>query len=78
MIIDFSRYESNPTYSGVTPKAAKAKCSQRVAVLATPVQRHATYQYELPIPRPIARAALKYQASTRMTELAEPKRLPRA
>lgn len=76
-LLDFSRYESNPRYSGVTSNATHAKCSPRVAVLATPVQRHANYQYELPVPRPIARAALKYQASTRMTELAEPKKLPR-
>lgn len=73
----FSRYVSNPIYSGVTPAAARAACSARVMELASPVKRHVTYQYELPLPRPVQPGALKYQASTRVAELAEPKKLAR-
>ncbi len=43
--------------------------------LALPIKRHVTYQYELPIPRPVPPGALKYKASTRVLELAEPKKL---
>jgi len=71
----FSRYESNPKYSGVSEAAARAKCSSRLSELASPAKRHANYQYELPVPRPVSRAALKYKISTRVTELAEPKKL---
>ncbi len=39
------------------------------------MKRHANYEYELPVPRPVPRGALKYQASTRVTELAEPKKV---
>jgi hypothetical protein len=74
----FSRLISNPTYSGVTQAAAHARCTPRVLELATPTKRHANYEYELPLPRPVPTGALKYQATTRMTELAEPKKIGRA
>ena len=75
MILDFSRYISNPTYSGVSKAAAQAMCSSRLGELAIPPKRHDNYQYELPIPRPVPKGALKYQATTRINELAVPKKL---
>ena len=71
----FSRYASDPTYSGVTPAATRAACSTRVTELAAPVKRNVNYQYELPLPRPVPTGALKYQATPRVTELAEPKKV---
>ncbi|CAF1291714.1 unnamed protein product [Rotaria magnacalcarata] len=72
----FSRYESNPKYSGVVPAAIRASCSSRLNELAVPPQRYQTYQYELPLPRRVPDGALKYQATPRVTELATPKKLP--
>jgi hypothetical protein len=42
------------------------------------MKRHVDYKYELPLPRPVPRRALKYQATQRMMELAEPKKIGRA
>ncbi len=42
------------------------------------MKRHVNYQYELPVPRPIPRGALKYKPTQRVMELAEPKKLARA
>ena len=75
MILGFSRYLSNPTYSGVSKAAARATSSSRLEELALPPKRHENYQYELPIPRPVPQGALKYQATTRINELAVPKKL---
>lgn len=71
----FSRYVSDPTYSGVTSAAAHASCSTRVTELSTPVKRNVNYQYELPLPRSVPAGALKYQATPRVMELAEPKKV---
>ncbi|CAF2994974.1 unnamed protein product [Rotaria sp. Silwood2] len=71
----FSRYMSNPKYSGVTPAAVRANCSSRLNELALPVKRHKNYQYELPLPRHVPDGALKYEASPRINELAVPKKL---
>ncbi|CAF0771777.1 unnamed protein product [Rotaria sordida] len=71
----FSRYMSNPTYSGVTPAATRINCSSRLHELALPVKRHKNYQYELPLPRHVPDSALKYEASPRINELAVPKKI---
>ena len=72
----FSRYISDPTYSGVSRRATLARCSSRVETLSSPLKRHETYQYELPLPRPVPRGALKYVVTPRVAELATPKKLP--
>ena len=59
----------------MTPSAARAACSTRVAELAAPLKRNISYEYELPLPRPVPRPALKYEATPRVTELAEPKKV---
>lgn len=74
--LGFSRYISDPTYSGVTKGATLARCSSRVESLCLPFKRHETYQYELPLPRPVPRGALKYVVTPRVAELATPKKLP--
>lgn len=74
--LGFSRFESNPKYSGVTPAATRATCSSRVQELAAPPSRYKNYQYELPIPRSVPESALKYQPTPRVNELAVPKKLP--
>ena len=74
--LGFSRYISDPTYSGVTKGATHARCSSRLESLSSPLKRHETYRYELPLPRPVPHGALKYVATTRVTELATPKKLP--
>ena len=76
MILGFSRYISDPTYSGVTKAASHARCSSRLSNLSLPMKRHESYQYELPLPRPVPRQALKYHVTPRVTELATPKKLP--
>jgi hypothetical protein len=75
IIIGFSRYLSNPTYSGASKTAIRAKCSPRVTVLAAPM-KHESYKYELPLPRPVPPNALKYNATARVSVLADPKKLP--
>ncbi|CAF3583477.1 unnamed protein product [Rotaria sp. Silwood1] len=70
----FSRYISNPTYSGVSKPAARAQCSSRLSNLALPLERHESYKFELPLPRPVPRSALGYQATERINELALPKK----
>lgn len=71
----FSRYISEPTYSGVTKAATHARCSSRLEALSLPLKRHETYQYELPLPRPVPAVALKYVATPRVAELATPKKV---
>lgn len=59
----------------MTASASRAICSNRVAELAEPLKRTVSYAYELPLPRPVPRPALKYEATPRVAELAEPKKV---
>ncbi|CAF1271097.1 unnamed protein product [Rotaria magnacalcarata] len=70
----FSRYISDPTYSGVSKAAIRAQCSSHLSDLALPLKRHQSFTYELPIPRPVSRVALRYEATERVHELAVPKK----
>ncbi len=76
IIIGFSRYISDPTYSGVSPAAARAQCSSRLSDLAVPLKRYKSIEGELFLPRPVSRTALQYQSTERLNELALPKKLP--
>lgn len=74
-VLGFSRYYSDPTYSGVTPAAANAQCSERLKNLALPLRRFASLQSEWSLPRPVSKDAMRYQATPRLTELASPKKV---
>ncbi|CAF0876679.1 unnamed protein product [Rotaria sordida] len=70
----YSRYISNPAYSGVSKAATNAECSSHLSNLALPLERRESYQFELPLPRPVSRSALRYQATERINELALPRK----
>lgn len=75
-MIDFSRYEYNPRYSGVSQAASSAQCSTRLCELALPLKRYNSSEFEWTLPRSVSPAALRYQSSERINELAVPKILP--
>lgn len=73
----FSRYYSDPTYSGVSKAALLAICTERLKELSLPPKRHSSFKYENPIPRPVSHRAMKYQSTERIGELATPKKTTR-
>jgi hypothetical protein len=73
-ILGYSRYLSNPTYSGVSQAAANAECTSRLNELAKPVKLHKDHRFEYPSPRPVSRAALRYRASSNIIEMAHPRK----
>ena len=60
----------------MSPAAARAQCSSRLSDLAQPLQRYSSCELEMPLPRQVSRAALHYQSSERINELASPRKLP--
>ncbi|UJR33080.1 hypothetical protein I4U23_020539 [Adineta vaga] len=74
----FNRYYSNPRYSGVTHAAVNADCSERLSDLAKPVPLPKEHQFELPCPRPVSRGALNYHASSKIQDLAVPRKVASA
>ncbi len=78
LIAGFSRYVFDPRYSGVSPAAARAQCSSRLSDLAVPIKRYSSCEFEVSLPRAVSRAALQYQSSERINELASPRKPPGA
>lgn len=76
IFVGFSRYISNPRYSGVSRAARQAECSSRLSDLAQPLKRYGSCEFDLPLPRPVSRTALQYQSTERINQLAQPKKLP--
>jgi hypothetical protein len=76
LIVGFSRYKSDPTYSGVTHAAAHSQCSSRLSDLALPLKRYKSVELELSLPRSVSNTALHYQPTERVNELALPRKQP--